>query len=138
MTNDIEPGLEPRSQHNYSHAVITTNDTPHLLLGWTPCDELGCVAPVARSLGSQYLCELHAGQILIPIQRKRVYANHDIPWDFEIGIARFDSPAYGWVAGWVYVRCDLSDCSATWVSRYAYFEPCPWCLSRAQNHSRNS
>ena len=137
MTDNMRPGLEPRSQHNRSHAVTTRNNTPHLLLDWTQCDQLGCGLPMARSFGSEYLCERHLAEILVPLQRKHIYNFYGVSWDNWLGIARYDSPAYGQPSGYVYVRCDVSDCSATWVSRYAYFEPCPWCLSRALNHSRS-
>ena len=132
MTDNIEPGLEPRSQHNRSHAVNTTNDTPHLLQGWTPCDQPGCGHPMVRSFGIEYLCERHLAQILVPLQRKHIYESNNVSWDNWIGIARYDRPAHGHPDGYVYVRCDVSTCSATWVSRYAYFEPCPWCLARAK------
>jgi len=132
MTDDIEPGLEPRSQHNRTHAVTTRNDTPHLLLDWTQCDRPGCGHPMARSFGVEYLCERHLAQILVPLQRKHIYEFNNVSWDNWLGIARYDRPAHGHPDGYVYVRCDVSTCLATWVSRYAHFEPCPWCLARAK------
>jgi hypothetical protein len=115
---------------------MTTQIEPHSLQGWTQCDRLGCGLPMARSFGSQYLCERHLAVELVPLQRKHIYDFYGVSWDNWLGIARYDSPAYGHPAGYVFVRCDVSTCSATWVSRYAHFEPCPWCLARAKYRNR--
>lgn len=104
----------------------------------TPCDRPGCGLPMARSWGRDYLCERHMAQELVPLQRKHIYNTYGLAFDCWVGIARYDRPASGHPDGYVYVRCDLSTCSATWVSRYAYFEPCPWCLRLAINHSRTT
>jgi hypothetical protein len=99
-------------------------------IGWRPCCRETCVRPAARSLGSEFLCEKHAGEILIPIQRKLTYADYGVNLDDEIGIGVFDSPAFYFPPQWVSLRCDLDSCGATWVDLLASFPPCPYCLSR--------
>ena len=137
MTDMARPGDNARSNQDHRQVVSTRNDTPHLVQGWRQCDYLACVEPVARNLGVEQLCEQHAAQVLVPIIRKRLYDLHHIPYDEPIGLGRYDSPAYGWAAGWATLRCDNSLCGSTWVGRYAYFEVCYNCLRRATNYRRS-
>ena len=132
MTDTARPGENARSNQDHRQEVSTRNDTPHLLQDWRQCDHVGCCEPVARSLGAEYLCELHAAIILVPIIRKRLYDLKRIPYDEPVGLGRYDSPAYGWAPGWVTLRCDNSLCGAIWVGRYAWFDACYYCLQRVE------
>jgi hypothetical protein len=109
MTEMARPGENARSNQDHRQVVSTRHDTPHLVQGWRQCDHVGCVEPVARSVGAQYLCESHAAIILVPLVRKRLYDLIRIPYDAPVGLGRYDSPAYGWAPGWVLcgatIRC---------------------------------
>ena len=138
MTDTARPGENARSNQDHRQEVNTRHDTPHLVQGWRQCDHFGCVEPVARNLGVEQLCESHAAIILVPLVRKRLYDEHHIPYDEPVGLGRYDSPAYGWEPGYVFLRCDNSLCGAGWVGKYAHFEACERCLNRVLNKRRSS
>lgn len=132
MTQMARPGNNARSDQDHRQVVNTKHDTPHVIQGWRQCDHIACCEPVARALLTEYLCERHAAIILVPLVRKRLYDELRIPFDEPVGLGRYDSPAYGWAPGWVFLRCDNSLCGHIWVGRYAWFEACGKCLARVQ------
>lgn len=68
---------------------------------------------------------------MIPIRRKHAYENGNIGLEFDLGVGIFLAPAHSCPAPYVVLICDLVECSATWVGHYATFEPCGYCLIRA-------